>query len=117
MGLFYTALSRATTLGGDDGLHSAIYFTGTEFKESRIRNIGKRCGSVNDYIPIQKRTQWVAHLKKRTRRLRKPDNRMKKILKWASETTINNDELYNRISEYVRANHHRRPETFGNIRL
>ena len=28
LGLFYTAVSRATTLGDDDGLNSALYFTG-----------------------------------------------------------------------------------------
>ena len=40
MGLFYTALSRATTLGDANGLNSAIYFTGKDFKEDRIRTIG-----------------------------------------------------------------------------
>ena len=42
LGLFYTALSRATTLGDDDGLNSANYFTGEDFNEKRIRNLGKR---------------------------------------------------------------------------
>ena len=42
LGLFYTALSQATTLGDDDGLNSAIYFTGEDFNEKRIRNLGKR---------------------------------------------------------------------------
>ena len=41
LGLFYTALSRATTLGNEDGSESAIYFTGTAYDEARIRNIGR----------------------------------------------------------------------------
>ena len=42
IGLLYTAVSRATTLGDDDGLNSAIYFTGTAFKRSRIANLNKK---------------------------------------------------------------------------
>ena len=41
LGLFYTATTRATTLGDDDGLNSAIYFSGTRFREERIRGLTK----------------------------------------------------------------------------
>ena len=41
LGLFYTATSRATTLGDDDGMNSAIYFSGNQFKEERIRGLTK----------------------------------------------------------------------------
>ena len=33
LGLLYTAVSRGTTLGDSDGMNSAVYFTGSSFKE------------------------------------------------------------------------------------
>ena len=41
LGLFYTATSRATSLGNDDGLNSAIYFSGSQVREERIRGLTK----------------------------------------------------------------------------
>ena len=55
LGLFYTAVSRATTLGDDDGLNSALYFTGDHVKEDRIRSIGKKTHSQdNDYLNVRR---------------------------------------------------------------
>ena len=41
LGLFYTATPRATRLGDDDGLNSAIYFSGSQVREERIRGLTK----------------------------------------------------------------------------
>ena len=49
LGLFYTALSRATTLGDKNGDNSAIYFIGDNFCEERIRNIGRLKQTDDDY--------------------------------------------------------------------
>ena len=49
LGLLYTTLSRATTLGDNNGLNSAIYFTGQEFKRVRITRLTKRKNSNDDY--------------------------------------------------------------------
>ena len=116
MGLFYTALSRATTLGSENGLKSAIYFTGLEFREDRFRNLGKQKGSVDDFVPIQKRTRWVQHLKNNTVAVQELDDTMKENLVWAQTTKINGDKLYDRITEYLIANRNRNACTFGNLR-
>jgi hypothetical protein len=114
MGLFYTALSRATTLGDDDGLNSAIYFTGIHFKESRFRNLGKKANSDADFENIVKRTKWVNHLKKHTIQIDKPDEKMYAILQWSESTRIDYDELHRRIKCYVIANIKRNPDSFCN---
>ena len=67
LGLFYTAVSRATTLGDTNGLNSAIYFTGNQFKEQRIRRLTKLKGSDIDFVVAQKRAHWVSFLKARER--------------------------------------------------
>ena len=63
LGLFYTAVSRATTLGDDDCLNSALYFTGECVNEDRIRSIGKKTHSQDDYLNVQRRSIWVQHLR------------------------------------------------------
>lgn len=58
-GLFHTAVSRPTTLGDDDGLGSAIHFTGNAFKEDRIKRLTKLKHSDQDFAIAQKRKTWV----------------------------------------------------------
>jgi hypothetical protein len=114
MGLFYTAISRATTLGDDTGLNSAIYFTGPQFKEERFRNLGKQKGSVDDFIPIQKRSKWVDYLKKRTHPIKELNQEMIETLHWSTIYRMDQDDLYKRITQYILANSTRRSATFGN---
>lgn len=104
MGLFYTAISRATTLGDDNGRGSAIYFAGSKFNQQRFRNIGKMKNSDQDYIPIQKRTNWVNHLQNNTKPIQPLSDRMKSTLNWASSATFHYDVLYQRIRQYTIAN-------------
>lgn len=112
MGLFYTALSRATTLGEDNGIGSAIYFSGTHFREDRVRNLGKKCRSDEDFENIQKRTKWVDFLRRNTVKLRKPNKKIERVLDWCSVTRIEYDSLYRRIREFQRSNRHRSAESF-----
>lgn len=101
MGLFYTALSRATTLGDERGNKSAIYFMGKEFRQERFRNLGKMKGTDEDYECFKKRDRWVAHLKANTRPLEPITPMMKEALEWATNTIIDYDVLYKRILWYT----------------
>ena len=78
LGLFYTANSRATTLGDDDGMNSAIYFSGNQFKEERIRGLTKLKNSDQDFIMAKKRQKWVEFLQRRERMSK---DRIRKVLK------------------------------------
>ena len=62
-GSFYTALSRGTTPGDDEGMNSAIYFIGSQFREGR--GITKLKNSAEDFVIAKKRKKWVQFLKKR----------------------------------------------------
>ena len=46
-GLLYTAVSRATTLGNEDGLDSALYFTEDYSTDERFRNITIKAGTAD----------------------------------------------------------------------
>jgi hypothetical protein len=60
LGLLHTAVSRATTLGDPDGLNSAIYFDGTDFKANRIINLTrKETGKNDEYEPAKKRNSYL----------------------------------------------------------
>lgn len=109
-GLFYTALSRATTLGDDDGYNSAIYFDGAHYNESRIRTLTKKSGSYDDYEKIAKRNRWVKRIKTNTVKGRGIvlDATKKQALQWAKTTTVNLPDLFDRVDEYKRACHTRR---------
>ena len=62
LGLLYTAASRATILGDDDGQHSAIYFTGKHFKKSCIMNLHQKQNSVVNYQLFTDQQCWTTYL-------------------------------------------------------
>ena len=69
-GLLYTAISRATTLGEDDGLGSAIYFEGDDFNASRIKYVGKstcRYKNFEEFELFKKRRVWTTYLSENTK--------------------------------------------------
>ncbi len=101
IGLLYTAVSRATTLGDPDGLNSAIYFKGEHFKGSRIRQIGKKAHSVCDYEDITRRKRWVAHLKERTKPINLKKKKITEILDWSKKTRITYTKLAQRTANYT----------------
>lgn len=104
LGLLYTAVSRATTLGDDDGRNSAIYFTGDSMKNGdRIRCLGKKKNSMDDFVNIARRERWVQHLRHNTKTFTKSKNHQKSILKWAESKQYSYDTLYNRINQYTEA--------------
>ena len=101
MGLFYTALARATTLGDERGEGSAIYFIGEDFNEARFRNIGRMKHSNTDYKRIQDRARWIEHLKQNELCSGYSTNRQSNILNWSQATTYTYDTLYERINTYI----------------
>ena len=99
MGLFYTAISRATTLGDDRGDNSAIYFDGDSYNENRIRNIGRRKHTDQDTERVSQRTAWVNCLQQHKRKWPTPKT-TNEIGKWAETTKYTEKDLKNRINEY-----------------
>ena len=103
LGLFYTAVSRATTLGDDDGLNSALYFTGECVKEDRIRSIGKKIRSQDNYLNVERRAIWVQHLRDHLHKSPLTHTQKANLFNWAATASISYNELFDRIQEYNRA--------------
>ena len=104
LGLFYTATSRATTLGDDDGMNSAIYFSGNQFKEKHIRGLTKLKNSDQDFIMAKKRQKWVEFLQRRERmskdQIRKVLKKKPQLVSLLKSTKFDYDILYSRIRSY-----------------
>jgi hypothetical protein len=101
LGLLYTAVSRATTLGDENGLNSGIYFTGSDFKAHRIYNLYKKQNSIDEFELAQKRAAWVEHIKKNTVKIKRPQRQIKAVAQWCSTHKSNFDELDHRIEQYI----------------
>ena len=100
VGLFYTAISRATTFGGPDGLGSAIYFTGKDYNEVRVRMIGKKKHTNAEMLNVQRRRIWVERIKLYTKHNTLSPNRKAFITSWMSSTKFDFNTLHNRINLY-----------------
>lgn len=101
-GLFYTAVSRATTLGDDYGLGSAIYFTGSELNEERITKIGiyapPKSGPM---LNFSRRDTWVKHLESNTKSSSLDRKARKRLIKWCKQNRVTFDQLDERIKQYT----------------
>jgi len=102
LGLFYTAVSRATTLGDTDGLNSAIYFQG-RLKGERFRRLINCKDSCKIFEKATKRNEWVYYLKTQehkcknyvTRTLERSDE-----IKLFSQRRFTYEQLYDRFQAY-----------------
>ena len=65
LGLFYTGLSRATTLGGKTGIDSALFFDGKDATESRMQYLGQKVDSSDFYDTYEDRKSWINYLEGR----------------------------------------------------
>ena len=106
LGLLYTAVSRATTLGDDSGRGSAIYFIGSAFKEDRIRNLTSKQNSTVEFELSKKRRYWVDHIKN-SARLSHPRSQYilankDSILARCKGPSYTYDHVYSRIRLYIR---------------
>jgi hypothetical protein len=100
LGLFYTAISRATTLGDFEGRGSAIYFRGSHYNEHRFCNLAKTKNN-RDYNSAAKRRQWVHYLKSNKWNPNRPDTEIQEILDWSGSFRMSIDDLYNKIQSYI----------------
>ena len=102
--MFYTALSRGTTLGDDKGMNSAINFIGSQFHEERIRGITKLKNSDEDFIIAKKRKKWVQFLKRREHLSQNYVNTVlaakETMMSTLDSTTFDFDFLYDQIRSY-----------------
>ena len=86
-GLFYTLLSRVTTLGTDkDRTSSAIFFMGNDMNKARIKNI-TMTDDGKAYQKVIKRKKWVAFLNANTSKERFDDQTKMGIFCWENEMT------------------------------
>ena len=82
-GLFYTVLTRATTIGKEgDRMNSALFFQGNNMKPARVKNLttsvkGELCKKV------QQRTKRTKRLKRNTIKSSLSENEKSEILEWA----------------------------------
>ena len=100
IGLFYTILSRATTLGttsddvppSDRFKDSAIYFIGNNMNQARIRKITTQING-QPYKKVSKRTAWVNHLKQYTHQSGFSETKKRKLFSWATTTQVSREQL------------------------
>ena len=99
VGLFYTILSRATTLGDNDSCsdkdkfkNSAIYFIGSNMNKSRITNITKQQNG-EKYSNVLKRERWVRYLKEHETFCTLPQSTIQDLFDWASTARIQYETL------------------------
>jgi hypothetical protein len=92
VGLFYTILSRVTTLGNPiDKFSSAIYFTGTNMNTDRILNI-----TMNEkghmYVMAERRKLYVTYLQQHEHDSQMNPNDQIKLFEWTRTriTLLNN---------------------------
>lgn len=101
LGLLYTAVSRATTLGDSDAKDSAIYFIGEHMNEKRVRCIGKKKDSVDDYKRVTERREWVHFLRSKKKKCNLTSRRKKFVLHWAGTARYSFDQVSDRIEKFI----------------
>lgn len=102
LGLLYTAVSRATTLGDESGLNSAIYFDGDEFKEERIRHLTRKKDSMQLYPSAIDREKWVQHLKQNTRQNTMTESQVEEVLRRAHTKRVTKQQVKQQISKFTK---------------
>ena len=108
-GLLYTALSRATTFGDEDGLNSAIYFMGKHLTTDRIQNVTKAERSKQELVNVTRCRAWVKKLEKAAENTAKNQRKditktkaFKDLIKWGNTKRFTYDQLYKRSKLYVK---------------
>ena len=100
VGLFYTILSRATTLGHIDisdpvnirFKDSAIYFFGSNMNKARIRNITNQLNG-QLYVKVQRRALWVQYLKQHQVDFNMDPLHKNRLFDWAQTFKVSYDKL------------------------
>ena len=102
LGLLYTAVSRATTLGDESGMNSAIYFDGENFKEDRIRHLTRKKDSMQQYPNVIDRDKWVQHLKHNTKQSTMTKQQIDEILHKAHTIRVTEQRVKQQISKFTK---------------
>ncbi len=94
--LLYTAISRATTLGDNSYLHSAIYFTGKNITKRRCMNMTKTLDG-RDTVRVIRRNRRVNVLDRNTIEYTPTEEEQASILQWIQAGNFNTTDLWNMI--------------------
>ena len=96
IGLFYTILSRATTIGNTAHTpypkDSAIYFIGDNMNRERVSDL-TLSKSGKPYRKVQKRTAWTNYLRQHTHTSGLSREEQSSLMEWVQNTTIDKDTL------------------------
>ena len=103
LGLLYTAVSRATTLGDDNGLNSAIYFQGKDFTRERLESLGRKKDSEDFFKRVLYRKAWVLHLQRNKKQIKLDKKKTKELVQWTKTTRYTYDDLFERTQTYLTA--------------
>ena len=99
-GLLYTAVSSATTLGDNNSLNSALYFTGNLVTEDRLNGNGKNGRPHNTYRNLLLRSEWVQHLRDNLHSSPLTRTLKENLFKWAEGNSTSFNDLIQRVNEY-----------------
>ena len=83
-------ISRATTLGDNDGLNSAFYLEGKEAVEDRMRNIGQKQNGRDYHDTFMERAKWVQYLNENTYKNLLSENQQKELQNIGHDLQIHN---------------------------
>jgi hypothetical protein len=94
VGLFYTAMSRATTIGNpDDKMSSAIYFDGPNFSKQRITNLTRQQNGAM-YHKAYLRQRWVKFIRdNNVNRKQYTKSEMDKLFDWITQNRFSHKML------------------------
>jgi hypothetical protein len=98
-GLFYVALSRATTMGGGDRRKSAIFFNGDNVTQERLVRMTYKKDSTQKLIRIERRDAWVDLLERHTHKSNLTSEYRNGLFLWASTASFSRKWTMERISK------------------
>jgi hypothetical protein len=98
-GFFYTMISSATTFGDDDGLNSAISFTGSDLIRDQIQRLTLKTNTNVTLVNVARQTAWVSYLERNIVETSSiTDKMLADLIKWADEK-VHYDVFYKRCLE------------------
>jgi len=95
-GLFYTGVSRGTTLGDAQGLNSAVYFHGPHLSHRRIRQLTLCKDGKHEHSKVMKRRDWVLHLENNTQTNKDPNTETVQQVFQYFNSRISYDDFFDR---------------------
>lgn len=100
-GTLYVAVSRATTLGDEHGLNSALYFQPRSIPKERIKDIKYKTNKSELYERVKWREQWVQRIKNNTKSGTLTEFEQQALIDWSTTTRITKQRLGEQIQSYT----------------